>query len=58
MSVIHILKDGSRPKDLKGHIIKMEDAELLYRFIHSINQKSNIGKKLTTYDLQTNEIRT
>lgn len=58
MSVIHILRDGSRPRDLKGHVIKMEDAELLYRFIHSINQKSNIGKKRSTYDLHTKEVRT
>jgi hypothetical protein len=45
MSVIHIFKDGSRTNDIKGHVIKIGDAELLYRFIHSINQKSNVGKK-------------
>ena len=58
MSVIHIFKDGSRTNDIKGHVIKMGDAELLYRFIHSINQKSNVGKKLNTYDLGRDEIRT
>ena len=58
MSVYHILKDGSRVDDITGHVVKMEDAELLYRFIHSINQKSNIGKKHITFDLHTNEVRT
>ena len=54
MGVIHILKDGSRPKDIRGHVVKMADAEPLYRFLHSINQKS--GKNLNTYDSK-NEVR-
>ena len=37
MTVYHILKDGSRPKDITGHIVKFEDAEPLYRFIRSVN---------------------
>lgn len=40
MAVYHVLKDGSRPKDLTGHVVKMADAEPLYRFIHSINRES------------------
>lgn len=47
MAVIHILKDGSRVPDLRGHVVRIADAEPLYRFIHSINQKS--GKTLDTY---------
>lgn len=37
MGVIHILKDGTRVDSIRGHIVKMEDAEPLYHMIHSIN---------------------
>lgn len=39
MAVIHILKDGTRLDDITGHVVRMEDAEELYRLIDSINQK-------------------
>ena len=57
MSVIHILKDGSRVDDIKGHVIRLEDAELLYRFIHNVNQKKRVGRKLETHDPGRDEIR-
>lgn len=41
MAVIHILRDGSQVDTVKGHVVKMADADPLYRFIHSINQKLN-----------------
>lgn len=41
MSVIHILKDGSRPTDITGHIVRLEDSSPLYRLIHSINRKKS-----------------
>lgn len=41
MSVIHILKDGSRPTDITGHIVRLEDAEPLYRLLSRLH----IGKK-------------
>lgn len=47
MAVHHILKDGSRVPDIRGHVVRIADAEPLYRFIHSINQKS--GETLDTY---------
>lgn len=37
MAVIHILKDGTQVDSIRGHVVKMEDAEPLYRMIHSIN---------------------
>lgn len=37
MGVIHILKDGTRVDSIRGHVVKMADAEPLYRMIHSIN---------------------
>ena len=39
MSVIHILKDGSRPPDITGHIVRLEDVSPLYQLLHSINKK-------------------
>lgn len=55
MAVIHILKDGSRPPDLRGHVVRIADVEPLYRFIRSINKES--GKTLNTYDSSRNEVR-
>lgn len=49
MSVYHVLRDGSTPKDITGHIVKVADADPLYRYIHSINQGSNPGKRKNTY---------
>ena len=37
MGVIHILKDGTRVDSIRDHVVKMADAEPLYRMIHSIN---------------------
>lgn len=50
MPVIHILKDGSRVSDLKGHVVKIADAEPLYRLLHSMNQKTNSNKSRNTYN--------
>lgn len=49
MAVYHILRDGSRPKDITGHVVKVSDAEPLYRYLHSINQGSARGKGKYTY---------
>lgn len=48
MAVIHILKDGSRVPDIRDHVVRVVDMEPLYRFIHSINQKS--GKTLDLHN--------
>ena len=37
--VYHILKDGSRPKDITGHVVKIKDAEPVYRLFDSINRE-------------------
>lgn len=44
MSVYHVLRDGSTPKDINGHIVKVADADPLYRYILSVNQGSGSGK--------------
>ena len=39
--VYHILKDGSRPTDITGRVVKFKDSEPLYQLIHSINRKKS-----------------
>lgn len=41
MAVYHVLKDGSRPKDIRNHVVRKKDAEAVYRMIAEINR----GKK-------------
>lgn len=44
--VYHILKDGSRPKDITGHVVKMEYAGQLYEFMKNYKKSKNTN----TYD--------
>ena len=44
--VYHILKDGSRPKDIKGLVVKMEYATPLYDFMKTYKKPKNAD----TYD--------
>ena len=57
MSVYHILKDGSRPTDITGHIVRLEDANPLYQFIHSINRKNPRPRKKTRDSNFRNEVK-
>jgi hypothetical protein len=50
MAVVHILKDGSRVSSIQGHVVKIADAEPLYRLLHSMNQKPNRNKSQNTYN--------
>lgn len=44
--VYHILKDGSRPLDITGHVVRLEDVSPLYQLLHSINRtKSQVTNK-------------
>lgn len=45
MSVIHVLADGSRPTDITGHIVRLDDARSLYSFLHNVNRKQSQPKK-------------
>lgn len=38
MAVYHILADGTRLDDITGHVVKIEDAEPLYRYLESVNE--------------------
>lgn len=42
--VVHILKDGSIVTDITGHVVRIEDAEPLYRLIDSINRNGSRTK--------------
>lgn len=37
--VIHILKDGTRPGDIAGHIVRIRDAETVYKLMDELNKK-------------------
>lgn len=47
MAVYHILKDGSTPTDITGHVVKVEDAPELYELIARLNEKSIHKKEVT-----------
>lgn len=44
--VYHILRDGSRPKDITGMVVKIKDAEPVYKLLDSINRE-RLKKKHT-----------
>ena len=37
--VRHILKDGRELKDIRGHIVKAEDAKTAYKVIDELNEE-------------------
>lgn len=47
MAVYHILKDGSTPADITGHVVKVEDAPELYELIAKLSEKSIHKKEVT-----------
>lgn len=55
MSVVHILKDGSRLKDITGHIVRLEDAGTLYQLIDRINRTGS--EKKTVHNERSQEVR-
>lgn len=39
MSVIHILRDGTVLDSIRGHVVRMADAEQAYMVLDAINRK-------------------
>lgn len=37
--VIHVLKDGTVLDDITGHVVKMEDAKVVYEILDKINRE-------------------
>lgn len=56
MSVYHILKDGSRPTDITGRVVRLEDATPLYQLLHSINRTRSQANRKNTYKRLKNEV--
>lgn len=56
MGVFHILKDGSRPTDITGRVVRLEDATPLYQLLHSINRTKSQAKSKNTYNQLKNEV--
>ena len=46
MAVKHILKDGTVLTDITGHVVKMEDARVVYELLDKINEER--GKRNDT----------
>lgn len=49
MAVTHVLKDGTVLRDIKGHVVRMEDAKLVYAIMDKLNEK---GRKEIVDDKQ------
>ena len=44
--VINILRDGTRLTDMTGHIVKISDAEVVYKLMDAINRNGGLrGEK-------------
>jgi hypothetical protein len=48
MRVIHILKDGSRPKDITGHVVKVSEATTFYDIMKNLNRRLSDESKNCT----------
>lgn len=43
--VIHILKDGTRVDDISGRVVKISEAEVVYKLMDSINRRAKREKE-------------
>lgn len=48
--VYHVLKDGTQISDITGHVVKVSDAEPLYRYLQTINDTE--FKRSYTYEVK------
>lgn len=46
MPVYHVLKDGTRVRDITGHVVRLEDARNLYSLIETMNQTHRNCKRV------------
>lgn len=49
MGVFHVLKDGSRPKDITGHVVRAVDVPAVYQLMKQINRGLTNETKNTYY---------
>lgn len=45
MAVYHVLKDGTRCKDIRGHVVKINDCRSLYKLIGKITERQSNNEK-------------
>lgn len=43
--VVHILKDGTQVDDIVGRVIKISEAEAVYRLMDSINRNGGLQRE-------------
>ena len=44
MMIKHFLKDGTEVKDVKGHVVKIDQAKSIYALLDQINNKQKERK--------------
>ena len=44
--VIHILRDGTQVKDIRGHIVRIADAEIVYKLMDTINRRTSANNEI------------
>lgn len=49
MAVTHVLKNGTVLRDIKGHVVRVEDAKLVYTIMDKLNER---GRKEKADDQQ------
>lgn len=42
--IVHVLKDGTVLEDITGHVVRVEDAEPVYKLMDAINREANHEK--------------
>lgn len=57
MRVIHILKDGSRPKDITGHVVKVSEATTFYDIMKNLNRRLSNEKNCSVVPRNTPSAR-
>ena len=43
LKIVNVLKDGREIEDITGHVVKMDEADVLYKIIGGMNKKRNNG---------------
>ena len=43
--VIHYLKDGTRVEDITGHVVRVQEAEVVYNLMDQINREVSSNER-------------
>ena len=50
MAIRHVLRDGTVLNDITGHVVKMEDAQVVYAILDKINERKRVRKERKDVD--------